>query len=237
MKRSGSRFTLVELLVVIAIIAILASLLLPALRSAKRMADSIDCVSNLRQLGLVQATYNNDSGGYQMNINLASTMTGTWKQKTALQIYIQLGMIRGYNAASPNAVGISVCKASYRQSTFGTSSNTPQWVYMAYGGSYGESRILADNLSNKAIYPCPQRKVSEVRNPSRRMVYTETNNRELWTNNSAQIDFPHGETSNFEFLDCHVQALSFSAIPYYARGTGWVIPTYNPNPTAMNFPW
>lgn len=197
MRQRRKYFTLIELLVVIAIIAILASMLLPALNQARDKADAIKCMSNLKQVASAMNAYALDNSDFIPTPTLRSRGYAggfTWtfpggESATAnpgwipMPWYLNLITYGGYLTPIPGMDGkyykdsyVSACPSFIKKRaiiTYGwqgaVSIGGAMPALYKYGGTYGFNASLERNLIFNASQPF-MRRIVKVKNPSRRFV-------------------------------------------------------------------
>jgi prepilin-type N-terminal cleavage/methylation domain-containing protein/prepilin-type processing-associated H-X9-DG protein len=122
-RMKGQRaFTLIELLVVIAIIGILASLLLPALSTAKSRAHAVFCINNLKQWGLATHLYTADHDDFLPPEGTPNPADSSTNVGWYIQLQQQLSLPRYHdmpwrtNAAIDPGRSVWICPANKRRS-------------------------------------------------------------------------------------------------------------------------
>jgi prepilin-type N-terminal cleavage/methylation domain-containing protein/prepilin-type processing-associated H-X9-DG protein len=150
-------FTLIELLVVIAIIAILAALLLPALARAKSKASAVQCLSQMRQIGLATTMYANENDGWLPRSSHSAMAYGQLPWGYALVPYVI-----GRQFSQPDSLWTNLFKTLYHCPK--DSSKKEDW-------SYGKN-VYPELSSQETGGPTWQR-LDQMPRPAATVIYAE----------------------------------------------------------------
>jgi len=201
-KASRVNFTLIELLVVVAIIAILASLLLPALGKAKDKARSIKCSGNLSQIGKASYMYSGDYNGHIINKQWTNG-TNAYAAGSFISPYLlleYLGYRDGYDGSSK------------KTKVFWCPSDDSG--YMVYSGSNPSYAILISyGLNTRMKYAFPKIGSNNLMRPSSTMFFMDIKNIYVafrQGENSSYYVLRHNNGINFLMCDASVQWLRYN---------------------------
>jgi prepilin-type N-terminal cleavage/methylation domain-containing protein/prepilin-type processing-associated H-X9-DG protein len=208
-------FTLIELLVVIAIIALLLSILVPALRKAKNQAQAIICLHNLNSLCKSWYSYAQDNKSVLVggNTRIPGNADYDWVAPPATtnsdrieneKEGIRLGALFPY----VNSLGVYHCPADQGIAIFGGGFRTFSISGLMRGESY--STATAEVKKRYAI------KITDIISPGAKMVFLENTDDRGWNQGSWIMDVTgpgwidplavwHGNRSTFGFADGHAE--------------------------------